>query len=37
MSLSAILTEAFNFFRNHISQLAALTVPILFIQVGIQL
>lgn len=37
MSLSAILTEAFNFFRNHISQLAALTVPLLFIQVGIQL
>ncbi|WP_299797962.1 hypothetical protein [uncultured Shewanella sp.] len=37
MSLSAIFTEAYNFFRNHISQLAALTVPILFIQVGIQL
>ncbi|MEI6859537.1 MAG: hypothetical protein V5788_07130 [Shewanella sp.] len=37
MPLSAILTEAYNFFRNHISQLAALTVPVLFIQVGIQL
>lgn len=37
MSLSAILTEAYNFFRNHISQLAILTVPILFIQVGIQM
>ncbi|PKH57183.1 hypothetical protein CXF83_03345 [Shewanella sp. Choline-02u-19] len=37
MSLSAILTQAFNFFRNNISQLAALTVPVLFIQVGIQL
>ncbi|GIU49045.1 hypothetical protein [Shewanella algidipiscicola] len=37
MSLSAILTEAYNFFRNHISQLAILTVPILFIQVSIQL
>ncbi|QLE87363.1 MULTISPECIES: hypothetical protein [Shewanella] len=37
MSLSAILSEAFNFFRNHISQLAILTVPILFVQVGIQL
>ncbi|MCL1050543.1 hypothetical protein L2755_13025 [Shewanella abyssi] len=37
MSLSAVLTQAFNFFRNNISQLAALTVPVLFIQVGIQL
>lgn len=37
MSLSAILTEAYNFFRNHIRQLAALTVPILFLQVGIQM
>lgn len=37
MQLSAIFTEAYHFFRNHISQLAALTVPILFIQVGIQL
>ena len=37
MSLSAILTEAFNFFRNHISQLAALTFPLLLCQVGIQL
>ncbi|WOT05450.1 hypothetical protein [Shewanella youngdeokensis] len=37
MSLSAILTQAFNFFRNNISQLAAITVPVLFIQVGIQL
>jgi hypothetical protein len=37
MPLSAIFTEAYNFFRNHISQLAILTVPILFIQVGIQL
>lgn len=37
MSLSAILSEAYNFFRNHIAQLAAITLPILFIQVGIQL
>lgn len=37
MSLSAILTQAFNFFRNNISQLAAITVPILFVQVGLQL
>ncbi|MFT5235867.1 MAG: hypothetical protein ACI90A_001231 [Shewanella sp.] len=37
MQLSAIFTEAYHFFRNHISQLAAITVPILFIQVGIQL
>ncbi|MGS0676576.1 hypothetical protein [Shewanella sp. 125m-1] len=37
MPLSAILTQAFNFFRNNISQLAFLFVPILFIQVGIQL
>ncbi|NRD75724.1 hypothetical protein HQQ94_21380 [Shewanella sp. VB17] len=37
MSLSAIFSEAYNFFRNHISQLAALTIPILFIQVSIQL
>ncbi|MCL1142774.1 hypothetical protein [Shewanella gaetbuli] len=37
MSLSAILTEAYNFFRNHISQLAALTFPLLLIQVMIQL
>ncbi|QYJ78666.1 hypothetical protein [Shewanella acanthi] len=37
MSLSAILTEAYNFFRNHLTQLAMLTVPLLLIQVGIQL
>ncbi|GIU20685.1 MULTISPECIES: hypothetical protein [unclassified Shewanella] len=37
MQLSAILTQAFNFFRNNISQLAFLFVPILFVQVGIQL
>ncbi|WP_299802794.1 hypothetical protein [uncultured Shewanella sp.] len=37
MPLSAILTQAFNFFRNNISQLAFLFVPILFVQVGIQL
>ena len=37
MSLSAILTEAFHFFRNHIRQLAILTVPLLLLQVGIQL
>jgi hypothetical protein len=37
MSLSAILTEAYNFFRNHVSQLAALTLPLLLIQVVIQL
>ncbi|ARD20572.1 MULTISPECIES: hypothetical protein [Shewanella] len=36
MSLSAILTEAYNFFRNHIAQLASLTVPLLLIQVMIQ-
>lgn len=37
MSLSAILTEAYNFFRNHISQLAAITFPLLLVQVMIQL
>ncbi|MGB0895217.1 MAG: hypothetical protein ACPGUD_12485 [Parashewanella sp.] len=37
MSLSAILTEAFHFFRNHIRQLAMLTIPLLLLQVGIQL
>lgn len=37
MSLSAILTEAYNFFRNHLTQLAMLTVPLLLVQVGIQL
>lgn len=37
MSLSAILTEAYNFFRNHLKQLAALTFPLLLIQVVIQL
>lgn len=37
MPLSAILTQAFNFFKNNISQLAFLFVPILFVQVGIQL
>jgi hypothetical protein len=37
MSLSAILAEAYNFFRNHVSQLAALTLPLLLIQVVIQL
>lgn len=37
MSLSAILTEAYNFFRNHLAQLAMLTVPLLLVQVGIQL
>ncbi|WP_445946803.1 hypothetical protein [Shewanella sp.] len=37
MSLSAILTEAYNFFRNHVSQLAALTLPFLLIQVMLQL
>ena len=37
MSLSAIFSEAYNFFRNHISQLAAITIPVLFIQVSIQL
>ncbi|WP_394129394.1 hypothetical protein [Shewanella maritima] len=35
--MSAILTEAFNFFRNHLRQLAALTFPLLIIQVAIQL
>ncbi|MGL5393111.1 MAG: hypothetical protein ACRDA8_17325 [Shewanella sp.] len=37
MPLSAILTEAYNFFRNHLAQLAMLTVPLLLVQVGIQL
>ena len=37
MSLSAILTEAYYFFRNHISQLAAMTLPLLLVQVMIQL
>lgn len=37
MSLFAILTEALHFFRNHIRQLAALTLPLLLIQVAIQL
>jgi len=37
MSLSAILSEAFYFFRNHLLQLAALALPILLVQVGIQL
>lgn len=37
MPLSAILTEAYNFFRNHLLQLAMLTVPLLLLQVGIQL
>lgn len=37
MSFFAILTEAFNFFRNHIRQLAVLTLPLLLIQVAIQL
>jgi hypothetical protein len=37
MSLSAILAEAYNFFRNHVRQLAALTLPLLLIQVVIQL
>ncbi len=37
MSLSAILSEAYNFFRNHFTQLAVLTVPLLLMQVGIQL
>ncbi|WP_144211525.1 hypothetical protein [Shewanella donghaensis] len=37
MSLSAILTEAYNFFRNHIVALATFTVPLLLIQVMIQL
>ncbi|QDF65760.1 hypothetical protein FJQ87_02890 [Shewanella sp. SNU WT4] len=36
MSLSAILTEAFYFFKNHMGQLAKLTLPILVIQVAIQ-
>ncbi|WP_298776093.1 hypothetical protein [uncultured Shewanella sp.] len=37
MSLSAILNQALNFFRNNISQLATLTIPILLIQVGLQM
>ena len=37
MSLSAILTEAYYFFRNLIGQLAAMTFPLLLVQVMIQL
>lgn len=37
MTLSAIVAEAYNFFRNHVSQLAALTLPFLLVQVVIQL
>ncbi|GGI82146.1 hypothetical protein [Shewanella gelidii] len=37
MSLSAILTEAYHFFRNHIGQLAVLTMPFLLLQIGIQM
>ncbi|WP_025821830.1 hypothetical protein [Shewanella marina] len=37
MSLSAILTEAYHFFRNHLAQLAVLTMPILLIQIGLQM
>lgn len=37
MSLSVVLSEAYNFFRNHLSQLAAFTFPLLLAQVGIQL
>lgn len=37
MSLSVILSEAYNFFRNHLGQLAALTIPLLLAQTGIQL
>lgn len=37
MSLSAILTEAYHFYRNHISQLAMLTIPLLLLQIGIQM
>ncbi|QSX29938.1 hypothetical protein [Shewanella cyperi] len=36
MSLSAILSEAYYFFRNHLGQLAVLTMPLLLLQVGIQ-
>ncbi|MBR9728733.1 hypothetical protein ACFOD0_09675 [Shewanella intestini] len=36
MTLSAIYSEAYNFFRNHLSQLAALTMPLLLVQVMIQ-
>lgn len=36
MSLSAIFRETFFFFRNHLRQLAVLTVPLLLIQVGLQ-
>lgn len=37
MSLSAILTEAYHFYRNHISQLAMLTMPLLLLQIGVQM
>ncbi len=37
MPLSTILTEAYYFFRNNLRQLATLTVPILLLQVGLQL
>ncbi len=37
MPLSTILTEAYYFFRNNLLQLAALIVPILIVQVAVQL
>ncbi|QSX33878.1 hypothetical protein JYB87_01080 [Shewanella avicenniae] len=37
MSLSSILTEAYYFFRNHLWQLASFAVPILAIEIGLQL
>lgn len=36
MSLSAIFTETYYFFKNHIKQLAILTVPLLLVQVTLQ-
>lgn len=37
MHLSAILAEAYYFFRNHLAQLALLTVPILVVELSMQL
>ncbi len=37
MPLSAILAEAYYFFRNHLAQLAMLTLPILIIELALQL
>lgn len=36
MSLSTVFSEAFYFFRNHLRQLALLTLPFIVVQLGIQ-